>query len=49
MGIGAMGLIEPNRQIDFCYRDRRHGPGSLIELPGTSFSVPIAQSAVLAD
>ncbi len=48
MGIGAIWLIGPKKEL-FRYHEGQLTPGSLFELPGTSFSVPFTQIAVLAD
>jgi hypothetical protein len=49
MGIGGIWLIEPKKQLFSRYHEGQLTPGSLFELPGTSFSVPFTQIAVLAD
>ncbi len=49
MGIGAIWLIEPKKQLFFHYHEGQLTPGSIFELPGTSFSVPFTQIAALAD
>ncbi len=49
MGIGVIWLIEPKKPLYFRYREGQLIPGSIFELPGTSFSVPFTQIAALAD
>jgi Uma2 family endonuclease len=49
MGIGAIWVIEPKKQLYFRYRDGQLTPGTVFELPGSSFSVALADIAVLAD
>lgn len=49
MGVGAIWLIEPKKQIYYHYRDGQLIPGTIFELPGSSFSVPFAEIAALAD
>lgn len=49
MGIGAIWVIEPKKQVYFLYRSGQLAPGSVFELPGSTFSVPFAEIAALAD
>jgi Uma2 family endonuclease len=49
MGIGAIWLIEPKRQIYYHYSAGQLTPGTVFSLPGTSFSVPFAEIAALAE
>lgn len=49
MGIGAIWVIEPKKRLYFRYRDGQLTPGTLFELPGSAFSVPLAEIAALAD
>jgi Uma2 family endonuclease len=49
MGIGAIWVIEPKKQIYYHYRDGQLTPGAVFALPGSSFSVPFAEIAALAD
>ncbi len=49
MGIAAIWLIEPTKQSFLRYREGQLVPGSIFELPGTSFSVPFAEIAALAE
>ncbi len=49
MGIGAIWMIEPKRQIFFRYHSGQLTPGTVFELPGSDFSVPFAEIAALAD
>jgi Uma2 family endonuclease len=49
MGIGAIWVIEPRKQLYFHYRDGQLAPESVFELPGSAFSVPFAEIAALVD
>jgi Uma2 family endonuclease len=49
MGIAAIWVIEPKKQLYYRYRDGQLAPGTVFELPGTAFSVPMAEIAALAD
>jgi Uma2 family endonuclease len=49
MGIGAIWVIEPKKRLYFRYRDGQLTPGTLFELPGSAFSVPLAEIAALVD
>lgn len=49
MGIGAIWLIEPKKQICYHYHGGQLAPGTVFSLPGTSFSVPFAEIAALAE
>jgi Uma2 family endonuclease len=49
MGIGAIWVIEPKKQLYFQYRNRQLTPGYVFELPGSSFSVPFAEIAALVE
>src|SRR5208337_1862143 len=49
MGISAIWLIEPTKQLYFRYREGQLTPRSVFELPGTSFTVPFAEIAALAE
>jgi len=49
MGIGAIWVIEPKRQLYFLYRDGQLTPGSIFELPGCEFKVPFVEIAALVD
>ena len=49
MGIGAIWLIEPKKQLCFRYKDGQLTPDTVFELPGQSFSVSFAEIAALAD
>jgi len=49
MGIGAIWVIEPKKQLYFLYRDGQLTPGTVFELPGSQFSVPLAEIAALVD
>jgi Uma2 family endonuclease len=47
MGIGAIWVIEPKQRLYFRYRDGQLTPGTVFELPGSAFSVPLAEIAAL--
>jgi len=49
MGIAAIWLIEPKKQLYYRYAQGQLTPGALFELPGTSFTVPFSEIAALAD
>jgi len=49
MGIGAIWVIEPKKQLYFHYRNGQLTPGTIFELPGSAFSVPLAEIATMAD
>ena len=49
MGIGAIWVIEPKKQVCYHYRDGQLTPGTVFSLPGTSFSVPFSEIAALAE
>jgi Uma2 family endonuclease len=49
MGIGAIWVIEPKRQLYYLYREGQLTPATVFELPGSPFSVPLAEIAALAD
>jgi len=49
MGIGAIWVIEPKKRLYFRYRDGQLAPGAVFELPGSTFSVALAEIAALAD
>ncbi|MGA3263874.1 MAG: Uma2 family endonuclease [Terracidiphilus sp.] len=49
MGIGAIWVIEPKQRLYFRYREGQLTPGAVFELPGSSFSVQLAEIAALAD
>jgi Uma2 family endonuclease len=49
MGIGAIWVIEPKKQLYWHYKSGQLAPGSVFELPGSEFSVPFAEIAALAD
>jgi Uma2 family endonuclease len=49
MGIGAIWVIEPKKQIYLHYRNGQLTPGIVFELPGSSLSVDFAEIAKLAD
>ena len=49
MGIAAIWVIEPKKRLYYRYRDGQLTPGAVFELPGSSFSVALAEIAALAD
>jgi Uma2 family endonuclease len=49
MGIEAIWVIEPKRQLFYRYRDGQLTPGTAFELPGGEFSVALAEIAALVD
>jgi Uma2 family endonuclease len=49
MGIAAIWVIEPKKRLYLRYRDGQLTPCSVFELPGSAFSVPLAEIAALAD
>jgi Uma2 family endonuclease len=49
MGIGAIWVIEPKKQLYYRYREGQLTPGTVFELPGSRFTVPLAEIAALAD
>lgn len=49
MGIGAIWVIEPTKQLYFHYRNGQLAPGSVFELAGSAFSVPFSEIAALMD
>lgn len=49
MGIGAIWVIEPKKQLYYRFRDGQLAPGSVFELPGSTFSVPFAEIAAPVD
>jgi Uma2 family endonuclease len=49
MGIAAIWLIEPKKRQYFLYRNGQLSPATVFELPGSTFSVPLAEIAALAD
>jgi Uma2 family endonuclease len=49
MGISAIWVIEPKRQLYLRYMNGQITPGTIFELPGSEFSVPFADIAALVD
>ncbi len=49
MGIRAIWLIEPKKQVYYHYRAGQLTPGAVFEMPGSGFSVPFSEIAALAD
>jgi len=49
MGIGAIWVIEPKKQLYYRYRDGQLTPAKVFELPESGFSVPLTEVAALAD
>jgi Uma2 family endonuclease len=45
MGIGAIWVIEPKKRLFYHYRDGQLTPGTVFELPGSTFSVAMAECA----
>ena len=49
MGIRAIWVIEPKQRLYYRYRDGQLAPGTVFELPGSTFSVSLAEIAALVD
>jgi len=49
MGISAIWLIEPKKQVYYQFHAGQLSPGTAFSLPGTSFTVPFAEIAALAE
>jgi Uma2 family endonuclease len=49
MGIGAIWVIEPKKQRYLRYQEGKLTPAEVFEMPGSTFSVPLAEIAALAD
>ena len=49
MGIAAIWVIEPKKKLYFRYRDGQLSPAAVFELPGSTFTVPLAEIAALAE
>jgi Uma2 family endonuclease len=49
MGVGAIWVIEPTKHLYFRYRQGQLALGTEFDLPGTSFHVPFAEIAALAE
>lgn len=49
MGIGAIWVIEPRKQLYYRYRNGQLAPGTVFELPDSAWSVPLAEIAALVD
>jgi hypothetical protein len=49
MGIAAIWVIELRKQAYYRYREGQLAPGTVFELPGSAFSVPLAEIAALLD
>lgn len=49
MGIQAIWVIEPKRRQYFLYREGKLAPAAVFELPGSAFSVSMAEIAALVD
>jgi Uma2 family endonuclease len=49
MGIAAIWLIEPKKQVCYHYRSGQLTPQDTFSLPGTSFTVAFGEIAALAD
>jgi Uma2 family endonuclease len=48
MGIAAIWVIEPTKQAYYRFQAGQLTPDSMFSLPGTSFTVPFAEIALLA-
>jgi Uma2 family endonuclease len=49
MGIGAIWVIEPKKQLYYRFHAGNLTPGTLFELPGGAFRVPLSEIAAMAD
>ena len=49
MGIGAIWLIEPKKQVCYHYRGGQFTPQDSFSLPGSSFTVAFSEIAALAE
>jgi len=49
MGIAAIWVIEPKKQIYYCFRDGQLTPETVFELPGSGLTVSMAEIAALAE
>lgn len=49
MGIAAIWLIEPKKQVCYHYHAGQLTPATVFSLPGTSFTVPFTEIAALAE
>ena len=49
MGIGAIWVIDPSKQQYLLYRGGQLTPGTVFELPGSDFKVPLAEIAAMLD
>ncbi|MGD0481450.1 MAG: Uma2 family endonuclease [Terracidiphilus sp.] len=48
MGIAAIWVIEPTKQVYYQFQAGQLTPGDVFALPGTSYTVPFAEIAALA-
>jgi Uma2 family endonuclease len=48
MGVSAIWLIEPTKQVYYRFQAGQLTPGTVFSLPGASFAVPFAEIAALA-
>jgi len=48
MGISAIWVIEPTKQVYYRFQAGQLTPGEIFALPGTSYTVPFAEIAILA-
>lgn len=49
MGIGAIWVIKPKKQIYLRYRDGQLAPGSVFELLGSRFSVSFSELTAMIE
>ena len=49
MGIPAIWVIEPKKQLYLRYRNGQLAPGAVFDLPGSTFNVPFAEIAALIE
>ena len=49
MGIGAIWVIEPKKRQYYRYNQGRLSPEAVFELPGSDFTLPLAEIAALLD
>ncbi|MGD0346106.1 MAG: Uma2 family endonuclease [Terracidiphilus sp.] len=48
MGVAAIWVIEPTKQVYYQFQSGQLTPGEIFALPGTSYTVPFAEIAALA-
>jgi len=49
MGIGAIWVIEPKKKSYYQFCNGQLSPAAVFELPGSAFSVTLAEIAALVD